>query len=300
LGSGGVIGDELANALMQYADKVRLVSRNPRKVQPGNELFPADLTDAVQAMAAVRGAEVVYLTVGLPYRIEIWTIQWPRIMTNVINACKEHAAKLVFFDNVYLYGKVDGWMTEETPVNPSSKKGEVRAKLDEQLFEEVKRGNLQALIVRSADFYGPNAVNTMVVPMVFERLKKGKRAQWVANDQVKHSMTFTPDAGKATALLGNTKEAYSQVWHLPTDRNALTGEEFIGEVAGVYGVRPRHSVLSRSMVRMAGLFNRDAGESVEMLYQLEYDYLFDSSKFEGRFFAPTAYVDGIRETAQKI
>ena len=113
-------------------------------------------------------------------------------------------------------------------------------------------------------------------------------------------MTYTPDAGKATALLGNTDEAYNQTWHLPTDRNALTGKDFIGEVAEVFGVQPRYSVLGRGMVRVAGLFNRDARESVEMLYQLEEDYLFDSSKFERRFFAPTPYTEGIQKTAQRI
>ena len=80
-------------------------------------------------MNAVKGSQIAYLTVGLPYKTAIWQQSWPVIMSNLINACKEHSTKLVFFDNVYLYGRVDGWMTEETPINPCSKKVEVRAQI---------------------------------------------------------------------------------------------------------------------------------------------------------------------------
>ena len=50
-------------------------------------------------------------------------------MSNSIEACKRAGAKLIFFDNVYMYGKAGGPMTEETPFNPCSKKGEIRAKI---------------------------------------------------------------------------------------------------------------------------------------------------------------------------
>ena len=54
------------------------------------------------------------------------------------------------------------------------------------------------------------------------------------------------------------------------------------------------------MIRLAGLFNPLARESVEMLYQQKYDYLFDSSKFSRRFNAATPYAEGIRATVQAL
>jgi nucleoside-diphosphate-sugar epimerase len=301
LGANGAIGVELAKCLPQYTGKIRLVSRAPRRVNPKDEVVPADLTDAEQTLKAVEGSEIAYLTAGLKYDINVWRTQWPVIMKNVLEACKKHRAKLVFFDNVYMYGKVDGWMTEESPVRPTSKKGEVRALIAGMLMDEVKTGNLQALIARSADFYGQN-VNTSVVGMlVFENLKKGKKAQWLVNDSVKHSQTYIPDAGKATALLGNSPAAYGQIWHLPTDRNALTGKEFIEKVAKEFGVMPKYSVLSKWMLRMAGLFNGTIRESVEMLYQSESDYLFDSGKFAKAFsFKTTTYDEGIQQTVRYL
>jgi nucleoside-diphosphate-sugar epimerase len=222
-------------------------------------------------------------------------------MKNVIDACKKNNAKLVFFDNVYPYGRVNGWMTENTPLNPSSKKGEVRRKIDDMILDEVGRGTLKAIIARAADFYGPNTLLSFVNVMVFDNFKKGKKAQWLINANVKHSLTYTPDAGKATAVLGNTESAYNQVWHLPTDRNALTGKEFIEKVAKEFGMSPRYTVLPRWMVQMVGLFNGIIRESVEMLYQNDFDYLFDSSKFDKAFdFKATSYGQGIRETVKSM
>jgi nucleoside-diphosphate-sugar epimerase len=301
LGANGVIGVELAKHLPPYTDKIRLVSRNPRKVNPADETISADLTDAASTMKAVEGSEIAYLTAGLKYDINVWRVEWPLIMKNVIEACKKHNTKLVFFDNVYMYGKVEGWMTEETPVHPVSQKGEIRATIAQMLMDEVKKGNLRSLIARSADFYGQRTATSVVGMLVFENFKKGKKARWLISDQFRHSHTYTPDAGKATALLGNSEKAFNQIWHLPTDRNALTGRQFIEIVAKEFGVEPRYGILSRWMLRMAGLFDVTIRNSVEMLYQSESDYLFDSSKFDKAFkFRTTTYEEGIRETVRYL
>ena len=52
---------------------------------------------------------------------------------------------------------------------------------------------------------------------------------------------------------------------------------------------------------MVAPFNSIVKESVEMLYQNEFDYLFDSTKFEREFsFNPTSYEDGIVETVKSM
>ena len=174
LGSNGIIGTTVAKVLPAHTDKIRLVSRNPKKIDGPYEMMPADITDFEQVRNAVKGSEVNYLVAGLQYDIRVWREEWPKIMDNVINACKEYGSKLVFFDNVYLYGKVDGLMTEETPVNPCSKKGEVRAKIAGKLMDEAKAGNIQAIIARAADFYGPDSPLSFVNVLVFENLMKNK------------------------------------------------------------------------------------------------------------------------------
>jgi len=298
LGAGGSIGKGLADILIREKEQVRLVSRNPALLA-GADVFPADITDKPQALDAISQSAIVYLCIGLKYDYAVWREQWPKIMNNVIEACKRTGAKLIFFDNVYMYGKVDGPMTEETPYNPISRKGDLRARLATQLMSEVRKENITASIARAADFYGPGADKTSVPNLlVFTNLAKKKKAQWLANADVKHSFTYTPDACRALYLMAKNEESWNQVWHLPTAANPLTGKEFIRMAAEAFGVSPDYMLLRPWLLRIIGFFNKQIAESIEMLYQSEYEYLFDSSKFEKAFGSqPTTYREGIFVTA---
>lgn len=297
LGSGGVIGIELAKALKVHTENIRLVSRKPEKVNPTDELISADLLIPNEVEKAIKGSSIVYLTVGFPYSLKVWKDKWPKLMRNVIDACKKENCKLVFFDNIYMYDAdhLNG-MTEETPINPPSKKGLKRAEIAKMLLDEVEKGSLKALIARSADFYGPSIANTsMLTETVFKPLSSGKKANWMSSVNYKHSFTYTPDAAKATALLGNTEDAYNQVWHLPTAADPFTGKEWIETIAKELGVKPKYQAAPKFIVRIIGLFVPIMKEMVEMMYQYDRDYIFKSSKFEKRFdFIPTPYVDGIK------
>lgn len=296
LGSTGIIGRTLAKELTSYTDKIRLVSRYPKKIIDAGELVSADLLNKEQVMKSVSGSEVVYLTAGLKYDAKVWQAEWPVIMRNVIDACKASGSKLVFFDNVYAYGKVNGWMTEETPYNPVSKKGKVRKQIAEMLMSEVNAGNITAMIVRAADFYGADTL-AVITETVFKNFAKGKKAQWLISDKYRHSFTYAADAARATALLGNTNSAYNQVWHLPSDKIAMTGKEIIPIIAGEFGVKPKYMNVPKWMLVIIGLFNSNIKESLEMLYQNDNDYLFSSEKFEKAFnFKPISYIEGIKET----
>jgi len=297
LGSGGSISQWLVPALTAHTGHIRLTGRNPKPYTGKEELFSADLLDAERTSAAVEGSETVYLLAGFQYDVRVWKASWPKVMDNVIEACMKHKAKLVFLDNVYMYGLVKGPMTEDTPYNPCSRKGEIRASIANRLMEESSKGNLNALIARSADFIGPGAVNTFMHPMIFLKLKEKKSATWLCNDKVKHSFSYTPDLGKAVALLGNTADAFNQVWHLPTDNKPLTGKEFITIAAAEMGSEAKYSVMKPWMMKIGGLFNRLALESSEMSYQYEYDYIFDSTKFAGRFFKATPSAEAVKLTA---
>jgi nucleoside-diphosphate-sugar epimerase len=219
-------------------------------------------------------------------------------MKNAIDACIKADAKLVFFDNVYMYGKVDGKMTESTPYNPISRKGEVRAKIANMLETEIEKGNIQAIIARAADLYGPHITKTsMVYVLVIEKLMQGKSAQWMVDITKPHSFTYTVDCAKGLYLLISKNGTFNQIWHLPTFNPAINLKTFIELVAGELGVNPKYSVLKKWMVKTAGIFDKKASELYEMLYQYEFDYHFDSSKFNEYFnYKPMPYGKGIKET----
>ena len=297
LGANGVIGRELSRQLPQYAVDVRQVSRSPKRVNPTDELFAADLLDAKATSDAVAGSNVSYLVAGLKYDTRTWQEQWPKVMRNTIEACKRHGSALVFFDNVYAYGLVDGTMTETTPYNPRSRKGEVRAQIATMLMDEVKRGELRAMIVRAADFYGQGAALSVTHATVTERVKSGKTPQWIGNPEAEHSFTYTPDAARTVALLGNTPTAYGHVWHALTSKESMSGEKYVRLACELAGQPYRLQAAPRWLLAVVGLFSPILRENIEMLYQFERDYRFDSSKVEREFdLQATAYRDGIAAT----
>lgn len=297
LGAGGAIGSDLAKALKKYTNEIRLVSRNPQKVNDTDELMQADLTDREEVFKAIKDSSIAYITIGFPYKTKTWQQLWPAFIQNVIDACKANKTKLVFFDNIYMYDPdYMHHITEETPIKPMSKKGEVRAAIANLLLKEVADGKLEALIARAADFYGPGIKNSALLETVVVPLKTGKTANWLCSLDKVHSFTYTPDAAQATAILGNDEKAYGQVWHLPTASAPLTGKQWIEVFAKQLGVSPKSRVASKSIVKIIGLFNPIMREFHEMLYQYDRDYVFDSSKFENAYkYKPTTYEEGIEQ-----
>jgi len=295
LGAGGPVANALTNQLINTNETVRLVSRRPVTFTANNVSWEkADLLNYHEVATAAKGSTVIYLCAGLVYDKTIWQQQWPVIMQNVINVAKENQARLIFFDNVYMYGLVNGPMTENTPYNPNSAKGEVRARIATQLMDEAKAGNINASIARAADFYGAESKNSFVDMMVLDKYAKKQKAQWLGNAACLHNFTFVPDAGKAMALLGQHPESDNQIWHLPTPPS-VPGKELIQIAAKVFGVEPGYMAINKFMLQLAGLFSKTIRGTVEMYYQYNHDYIFDSSKFEKAFdFKPTDYEEGIK------
>lgn len=297
LGANGVIAIELAKELAnKYTKEIRLVSRNPKKVNETDTLFSADLLNAEQTDKAVEGSEIVYMTAGLPYDSDVWERDWPILTKNVIEACKKHKAKLVFFDNVYMYGQVIGNMDENTPFNSVSRKGKARAQIASMVLKAIQNKEITALIARAPEFYGPKPTMSGTNATIFDNIKKDKKLQVLIKDSTLRTIIFTPDASKATALLGNTPEAFGQTWHLPCDTNRLTTKQFINLCSEISSKELKYMVMGKLMVKIVGFFVPYIKEVYELLYQWEQDYIFDCSKFTNRFpdFKITSLKDGIK------
>jgi hypothetical protein len=147
LGSGGSIGIELAKTLQSYTKDIRLVSRNPKKVNETDHLFAADLSDKEQIFRSIEGSEICYVTIGFDYKTKVWQEKWPPFIQGVIDSCAAHHTKLVFFDNVYA--------------------------LDRMILEAVEKGKIDAIIARAPDFFGPIKEKSMLLNLVYDNFAKG-------------------------------------------------------------------------------------------------------------------------------
>ncbi len=302
LGSGGAISNILAGVLKQYDCDIRLVSRHPKKINETDELLAGDLTDKNVVDRAVSGTSIAYLTAGLDYKYKVWRQKWPVIMQNTIDACKKYKSKLIFFDNAYMYDPeyIDN-LTEETPIRPASRKGKVRAAIARNLLNETRAENMQAMIVRSSDFYGPNINTSVMMETVYKKMKSGKKPMWLGNPSAYHSMTYTKDAATATALLAHTPDCYQQIWHLPTTSQKLTGRQWIELFAKEMGRPAKFTSLSGRTIRLIGLFVPFFKEIGEMMYQMDNNYFFNCEKFKKRFpgFSITEPEEGVREVVKE-
>ena len=288
LGATGVVGRETIAALRARGHAVRAVSRTP-STDPEVPHVAADLRDAASTVHALQGAGVAYLTVGLPYSIRAWRRDWPVIVRNAIDGCLAAGVPLVYFDNVYAYGRVDGPMTETTPVRPSSRKGVLRAELLAML-DAARDAGLELTVARAADFYGPGATTSAFNLFAIDRVAAGKPPTWLFDATQPHSMTYTPDVGAALAVLGTDDRARGRTWHVPT-APALTGEQYL---ALATADRLPHRTMSTATMRLGALFSSAARETLEMAYQYTAPYVFDSTRFEREFdVAPTPYAEGI-------
>lgn len=298
LGASGQIGQELARALKRdFTDDIRLVSRNPRKLNDTDHLHRADLLDPVQTMRAVEGSDIVYLTAGLPMDTKLWVEQWPVMMRNVIDACAAHGAKLVFFDNTYMYPQTAEPQTESMRFAPNGEKGRVRAAIANDLLGAMAQSRVTAVICRAPEFYGPGKTQSITNSAILEPLRDGKRARVFLRDDTLRSLIFTPDASRAMALLGNTPDAYGQTWHLPCDDNRLTYRDFITLAARTFGTEPRYFVLKHWQLRLAGFFSPTIRDAAELLPRYGQDNIFVSDKFKERFpdFQVMSFAEGLAE-----
>jgi len=298
LGANGQIADELAIELKRtYTSSIRLVSRNPKKVNDTDTLFPANLLDKQQTDEAVKGSEIVYLTVGLPMNTELWKSQFPVIMRNVIDACKNHHTRLVFFGNTYMYPQDDNPLTEETEFAPVGQKGKVRANMAMMLLDEIRSKKIEAVICRAPEFYGTGKTQSITNTIIFNNIKNGKKLKVFLNDNKLKTLIWTPDASKAMALIGNTPGTYNQTWHLPCDDNRLTYKQFISLASEIYGRQLQYSVIPRFVLKVGAIFNKQMNELQELLPRYEHNNLFISEKFKLRFpeFLVTTYRQGIEQ-----
>ncbi len=296
LGAAGGVGYAVCETLRQHGLPYITVQRSSRPAyEPSRQ---ADLLDADATMKALEGGTYVYLCTGLPYDSNIWQAQWPTVMHHVIEACLVHGSKLIFLDNMYMYSDpLPIPFDENTPQHPSAKKGKVRKEVADMLLHAVHTRNLNAVIGRAADFYGPAATNSHFYFSFLERMLLGKAPQTLFKDDVLHTFAYTRELGQAMMLLALDPHNRGEVFHLP-----VTEPVTIGEVVDIFnkelGTKFKPIFLNRFMVNILSLFIKPISEIREMLYQFRYDYEMSADKFLLRYpsFEPITLEQGIRDT----
>jgi nucleoside-diphosphate-sugar epimerase len=284
----GPLGLAVMRALRADGKRVRMVNRSARVAfakDPETEVGGGDAADPGLAREVCEGAAVVYHCIGLPY--PRWR-EFPAIAKGIVEGAAAAGAKLVYGDNLYMYGTVTGPIREDLPETATTVKGRIRAEIAASLLEVDRTGKVRVAIGRASDFFGPLATDAaMLGSRVFGRILAGKAAQVIGNPDRLHSYTYLDDFGRALVTLGQSEEALGRVWHVPT-APALTTRETVAMITTLAGQSAQLSTAPGWMLALAGLFDPQVRELREMLYEFDADFVLDSSRFETTFgIAPT-------------
>lgn len=184
-----------------------------------------------------------------PYDTRIWAELVPRYMDNLIAAARRTGARLVVLDNVYMLGRPGGRpLDEDTPPNPCSRKGEIRARAAERLFEAHRRGEVAATADRASDFYGPGGTLTHLGDRFWRPALAGKTARVLVNPNMVHTYHYIPDVAAGLLTLGCAEsDVYGRPWMLPC-ASAVTMRELVARFSRKPGREIKLAHVPRWMV----------------------------------------------------
>jgi nucleoside-diphosphate-sugar epimerase len=271
------------------------VNRSGEADLPGVvEVVAANVAETAEVTRACDGAAVVYHCANPPY--EKWPDLHPPLMKAIIEGAASAGAKLIFGDNLYAYGPVDGPLTEDLPYLAPGANGRARARIAEDLMKAHGEGRVRAAIGRASDFFGPHAIQSMVGDGVFARALVGKPARALGDPDLPHTVTYIEDFGKALVTLGERDEALGGVWHVPNAKS-VTIRRFVELVFAETDHPPRVRAAPSWGLAVAGLFDPTLRAVREQLYQSEHPWVVDSGKFEGVFgWKATPLPEAVRAT----
>jgi len=297
-GATGGVGGAVVAELLRRGNSVRAVSRGGNAPE-GAEGAAADAADAAEAAAAARGAGVVYHCVNPGYTR--WPELLPPVSRSILGAAESSGAKLVFADNLYAYGPVDGPLREDMPPTASGPKGRTRVEVAAEMLAAHQDGRVRVTIGRASDYYGPGGANSASGEPVFGRVLAGKRPQWTGKLDVPHTFHYLPDIARGLVTLAERPEADGGVWHLPA-AEPVTAQEFFDLVFEAAG-RPtpaKAQIAGPALLAVAGIFSPMLRELRETAYQFRRPFVIDSSKFEGAFgrLEPTPHREAVERTVE--
>ncbi len=295
----GAVGRATVQFLLARGDAVRVAQRSrPNDLPAGADFVSCDVLDAASVRRAIEGARQAVLSVGFPYDSRVWRRVWPKTITNVIDACAQTGARIVFIDNLYMLGPQDAPRREDMPLSDKSEKAAILSEVTRIWSVAATAGRVRLAALRCTDFYGPDVPVSHVGSTGFGALAQGKPALLLAPPDTPHDFAYVPDIARAVAtLLDAPDDAYNQVWNMPC-APTQTPREILAMGAQALGVKLRIRAVPLWLLPVLGIGARFMREVADVGFTWDRPYVVDGTKFTQRFgFAVTPLADSARATA---
>ena len=276
----GPLGRYTAVSLLEMGHTVRLINRSGQMADApaGADIIASDAYDVAKNREMTRGATAVYQCTQPPY--SEWVEKFPPLQRAILDGAAANGAKLVVGDNLYMYGRFTGPLREDSPINPHTKKGKVRAAMAQEVLDAHASGKIRAAIGRASDFFGP--YDTALTDYAIRPAVQGKPINLLGKKDQPHTFTYVKDFGRLLATLGTREEALCQVWFTPSNP-PITQAEFARLIEAALGKPVKSRPAGSGMMRLLGLFNKEMAETVEMMYQWTAPFVVNTAKAETSF-----------------
>ena len=296
----GAVGRATTAALLARGDAVTVAQRSrPADLAAGAGYRPCDMLDLTSVRQAVAGMAQVVMAVGFPYDSKVWRRVWPTTMANLLEACAETGARIVFVDNLYMLGPQRMPRTEDMPLSKRGRKPAILTKVTRQWMAAAAAGRVRIAALRCTDFYGPDVPVSHLGSTGFGAIAQGKAAMLLAPPDIPHDFAYVPDIARAVlTLLDAPDDAYGQVWNMPC-APTLTPRQILRLGADALGVKLRITAIPLWTLPLVGLFSTFMREVADVGFTWDRPYVVDGSKFTKRFgFETTPYAAGAPATAR--
>lgn len=281
LGASGGIGSAVVRELHERGHEVVAVNRRGDAAAPeGVARRAGDLEDAISTMAATDGADVIVMAAQPPYGG--WHGPFERMIEHTLAAAEAHGARLVMADNLYMYGRVDGPITEDTPERATTPSNVLRREIGRTLLAAHEAGRVRVTIGRLSDYYGPHGSNSAITELGLLPALAGKPMRTVMRADVPHTFHFLPDAARDLRVLVEDERADGRPWILPA-APAITQGDILAIVNRCLPAPVPIRHIGPLTMRVGALFVREARGMLQVAHQFDRPWVVDASQFESTF-----------------
>lgn len=277
----GPLGYAVAEELLARGQSVKLVNRSGvGDIPQGATLSRADATNSERTREVCKNVKTVFHCAMPPYTQ--WPDLFPAITLGIMKGAISAQANLVYGDNLYMYGQVDGPIKEDLPYNAKGPKGKTRGEMANKLIKAHNEGKVKVAIGRASDFFGPRALYSILGERVFVPAIKGDTINLPGRIDQPHTFTYIKDFARGLVTLSENESAFGEIWHIPS-AETITTQRFLRRVFSETETLPPVKTAPKFIINFMALYNPVIKELKEVLLNYQLPYVVDHSKFESTF-----------------
>jgi nucleoside-diphosphate-sugar epimerase len=264
LGVNGHIGKEVAKAFVAAGWDVTGMARTDRHKLAGVRFVRGDAESVEDMRRAISDIDVVVNALNLPYA------SWDKgrkeaQMARVLEAMGTSGKTMLFPGNIYNYSAGDRHVTPDLPQRPQTPRGEIRKRIEDMYEVAAARGDLQVLVLRAGDFFGPDCEGDWFEYVLLRNAAK-HRIETMGAPGVGHSWAYLPDLARAFESLAAMRSSFAAFETFHFAGNFVTGEQMGAAIAKAVPMPMTIGRFPLWMLKAAGLFDATMREISKMDY----------------------------------